>query len=191
MKENDQTSINHRIAARVRELRAAKGFSLEHLAQVSEVSRSMISVIERGESSATAVVLEKIAAGLGVALVSLFDSPKKPCEPVARAKDNLPWRDPQSGYLRRNVSPGASITPIQIVEVVFPAKARVAYESVLSGVIIHQQVWVIEGAMDVSIGKAIHHLRVGDCLAFELNQPVVYFNPSSKAAKYAVVIVSQ
>ena len=51
--------INARIAARVRALRAARGLSLEALAQACGVSRSMISLIERGESSPTAVLLEK------------------------------------------------------------------------------------------------------------------------------------
>src|SRR5262249_58931494 len=60
------SEVNRRIADRVRELRAAHGLSLDALAGRSGVSRSMISLIERGESSPTAVVLEKLAAGLGV-----------------------------------------------------------------------------------------------------------------------------
>ena len=39
---------------------------LDALADRSGVSRSMISLVERGESSPTAVVIEKLAAGLGV-----------------------------------------------------------------------------------------------------------------------------
>src|SRR5262244_156335 len=69
------SDLNQRIAERVRELRARQGLSREALASKSGVSRSMISVIERGESSPTAVVLEKLAAGLGVMLASLFDAP--------------------------------------------------------------------------------------------------------------------
>ena len=65
------SDLNQRIAERVRELRAARGLSLDALASKSRVSRSMISLIERGESSPTAVVLEKLAAGLGVMLAAL------------------------------------------------------------------------------------------------------------------------
>src|SRR5207245_11468671 len=65
--------LNQRIAERVRELRAGQGLSLDALASKSGVSRSMISLIERGESSPTAAVLEKLAAGLGVMLASLSD----------------------------------------------------------------------------------------------------------------------
>ena len=69
------SDLNQRIADRVRELRAAQGLSLDALAGKSDVSRSMISLIERGETSPTAVVLEKLAAGLGVMLAALFDAP--------------------------------------------------------------------------------------------------------------------
>ena len=126
MEEKPPPGLNDRIALRVRELRAARGLSLDALAQHCGVSRSMISLIERGESNPTAVLLEKLAAGLHVSVASLFDGPPPRASPVARGADQLPWRDPQSGYVRRNVSPGGVATPIQIVEVSFPPQARVA-----------------------------------------------------------------
>src|SRR5688572_22913736 len=90
------SALNQRIAERVRELRAARGLSLDALASKSGVSRSMISLIERGESSPTAVVLEKLAAGLGVMLASLFDAPAAAMRtangPVARRDDQPQWR---------------------------------------------------------------------------------------------------
>src|SRR5689334_15443696 len=99
----DEVDLSHRIAARVRELRAARSLSLEGLASRSGVSRSMISLVERGESSPTAVVLERLATGLGVTLASLFDPPTEvgatPADPVARRQDQPEWRDPASGYV--------------------------------------------------------------------------------------------
>src|SRR5439155_3189546 len=126
--EATASDLNQRIAERVRELRAAQGLSLEGLASKSGVSRSMISLIERGESSPTAVVLEKLATGLGVTLASLFDAPaaaQAPSGPVARRDDQPQWRDPASGYRRRNVSPPGLPQPIQIGEVHFPPGGRV------------------------------------------------------------------
>src|SRR5262249_60934529 len=89
--------INGRIASRVRMLRTDLGMTLDGLAAKSRVSRSMISLVERGESSPTAVVLEKIAPGLGVALAALFDDSTAPASPVSPAHDRVPLRDPQSG----------------------------------------------------------------------------------------------
>lgn len=57
--------INIRIAQQVREIRLARGYTLDILASRCQVSRSAISLIERGEASPTAVVLEKLANGLG------------------------------------------------------------------------------------------------------------------------------
>src|SRR4051812_43252941 len=105
MLEQAALPINARIAGRVRELRAARELTLDALAERSGVSRAMISRVERGESSPTAVVLDKLATGLGVALSALFDAPSPEPSPVARRADQPLWRDPASGYLRRNLSP--------------------------------------------------------------------------------------
>jgi quercetin dioxygenase-like cupin family protein len=150
----------------------------------------MISLIERGESSATAVVLERLAAGLGAPLASLFDRPRAQASPLARQGEQPSWRDPQSGYVRRNVSPAGYPSPMRIVEVSFPPKARVAYETGARDVPLHQQVWVLEGAIDVTVGAARHTLRAGDCLAMKLDEPTLFHNPGRETARYAVVIVS-
>ena len=167
-----------------------RGLSLEALAQKCDVSRSMISLIERGETSPTAVVLEKLAAGLGVALASLFDNPAAPPTPVSRRADHTPWRDPQTGYMRRNISPAGFPSPIQIVEVEFPPGARVAYESGPRDVAIHQQIWVQSGTIEITVGRETHRLSADDCLAMQLNAPTAFHNPTRKPARYIVVLTT-
>jgi transcriptional regulator with XRE-family HTH domain len=136
--------INDRIASRVRQIRAERGLSLEALAEGSGVSRSMISLIERGESSPTAAVLDKLAAGLGVTLASLFaEKDSAGASPLARRADQRVWRDPDSGYMRRNLSPAGFSSPIELVEVVLPPGARVAYDTGHRASPVHQQIWII------------------------------------------------
>ena len=192
--EDTVSDVNQRIAGRVSELRAAHGLSLDTLANKSGVSRSMISLIERGESSPTAVVLEKLAAALGVTLASLFDRPAAaadaPIGPVARRDDQPLWQDPASGYRRRNVSPPRVPQPMQIVEVHFPPRGRVSFETAARDMRVHQQVWVLEGAIDITLGAKCHRLREGDCLAMQLDRPTMFHNPTRKPARYAVVIAS-
>jgi transcriptional regulator with XRE-family HTH domain len=183
--------INQLIAQRLRELRDAQGLSLALLAERSGVSKSNISVIERGESSATATVLDKLSAALGVTVASLFEKPADDTpSPVSRAEDQPVWTDPGSGYVRRNLSPGV-YSPIQLVEVSFPAGQRVAYETSARDVDVHQQVWIIEGAMEVTVGDTTWTLDAGDCLAMKLDQPIAYHNPTGKPARYLVSLVSQ
>ena len=63
--------ITSHLARRVHALREASGLSLDALAERSGVSRSAISLIERGQSSPTAVVLDKLAAALGAPVMEL------------------------------------------------------------------------------------------------------------------------
>jgi transcriptional regulator with XRE-family HTH domain len=183
--------VNDRIATTVRALRLERGLSLDSLSAACGVSRSALSLIERAESSPTAVVLDRIAAGLGVPLVSLFGSPQDEtiAQPVARRADQPVWRDPSSGYLRRSVSPGGEGSQIQIVDVTFPAGARVAFETGQRNGVVHQQLWVLRGTIDFTIGGETHRLHPGDCLATRLDGPTMFHNPTAKAARYAVVVV--
>lgn len=184
--------IHHRIAQRLRELRDARGYSLDALAERSGVSRSNISLIERGQSSPTAAVLDKLAIGLSVALASFFDdstSTGPAPSPLIRASGQPLWQDPASGYVRRRLSPPAR-SPLQLVEVVFPPGQRVALDSAVHDADIHQQVWLIEGRMELTVGEATWQLDAGDCLAMQLNQPIVFFNPTHQNARYLVALAT-
>ena len=187
-----EPDLTQRIAERIRELRAGQKLSLEVLASRSGVSRSMISFIERGESSPTAVILEKLAAGLGVTLASLFDPPaaKAPGGPLVRHSDQVEWQDPASGYVRRNITPPGQGQPMQIVEIHFPPGQRVAFENVRERPVF-QQIWMIKGEMTITLGTECHRLRTGDCLAVILNRPHMFHNPTRKPARYAVVISTE
>ena len=184
--------INARIAHRVRELRDALGYSLDALAERSGVSRSNISLIERGQSSPTAVVLDRLASGLGVTVASLFEESRARAvepSPLARVADQPVWTDPASGYVRRNVSPPAR-SAIQLVDVVFPAGQRVAYDTAAREVDVHQQVWMIDGTMELTVGDALWRLHAGDCLAMRLDRPIVYRNTTRRPARYLVALTT-
>jgi transcriptional regulator with XRE-family HTH domain len=193
MVDRAPAALAQRIAAQARNLRRARGLSLDAVSRRSGVSRSMISLVERGETSATAVVLERLATGLGVPLARLFDEPagrSAKAQPVARGQEQPRWRDPASGYVRRNVSPALFPSPIRIVEVHFPAGARVSYETGARDVEVHQQVWVLSGRLELTVGRMRYRLAAGDCLAMRLDAPIVFANRTRSATRYAVVLSS-
>jgi transcriptional regulator with XRE-family HTH domain len=150
----------------------------------------MLSLIERGESSPTAVVLEKIATGLNVPLASLFDSAEAAPSPLARSAERTSWCDPQSGYVRRNISPANFPSPLRIVEVMLPAGARVAYETGVRESGIHQQIWVREGTLEFTLGGTTHRLGPDDCLAMRLDAPAAFRNRTRKPVRYIVVLTT-
>lgn len=184
--------INVLIGSRLRELRDERAWSLDVLAERSRVSRSTISLIERGESSPTAAVLDKLATALSVPLASLFESSAAQAtapSPVSRVDEQSVWTDPASGYIRRHLSPGAP-SALQLVEVNFPAGRCVSYDTGAREADIHQQVWILDGEMDITVGEIRWRLKRGDCLAMRLDCPTVFRNPTRKSARYLVALTT-
>jgi transcriptional regulator with XRE-family HTH domain len=182
--END---IDGRIGARVRALRDERGLTLEGLAERADVSRAMLSRIERGESSPTAQLLNKVCGGLGVTLSMLFAETEKPANPLARRAVQTIWRDPQSGYLRRNVSPTGTGASVEIVEIEFPPGESVAFRNDQVAAR-EQQIWVLDGALEVDLGDETFHLEKGDCFYMRFGLPIRFRNPSKRPIRYAVIL---
>jgi transcriptional regulator with XRE-family HTH domain len=179
--------IDRHIGQGVHALRSAGGMTLEDLASRSGVSRAMLSRIERGESSPTAQLLNRVCVGLGVTLSTLFASAAEPLSPLRRRSEQPSWTDPGSGYTRRVVSPAGTGSGAEIIEVEFPAGASVAFDSSRLAAV-DQQVWVLEGAMEMTVGDDMHRLEAGDCLAMRLDRPIRFHNPTGRAARYVVVL---
>ena len=63
-----------------------------------------------------------------------------------------------------------------------------AYETGARPGVTHQQIWVLQGALEVTLGKTRHELATGDCLAMVLDQPITFRNRTAKPVRYAVII---
>jgi transcriptional regulator with XRE-family HTH domain len=155
------------------------------------VSRSNISLIERGQSSPTAVVLDKLATALKVSVASFFETTDAVASPspLARRADQPEWVDPETGYIRRTLSP-AMRAPIQLIEVVFPPGKRVAYETTVREVDIHQQLWMLDGVMEITMGGTTWCLEAGDCLAMRREVPIIFRNTVRKPARYLMALTT-
>jgi transcriptional regulator with XRE-family HTH domain len=175
------------VGARIRALRFERDLTLDSLANLADVSRAMLSRVERGESSPTAQLLNKICAGLGITLSLLFAEPRTPASPLARRINQPTWRDPATRYLRRQVSPPGTGSQVDIVEIEFPAGGSVAFDSQrLAGT--DQHVWVLDGTLELTLGDECFRLEQGDCLMMRFDRPIMFRNLKRRAVRYAVII---
>ncbi len=69
---NSEHKILILFGKRVREIRKAKGFSQEELADKANLHRTYIGMIERAEKNLTLLNIEKIATALDVNIKELF-----------------------------------------------------------------------------------------------------------------------
>src|ERR1700727_194664 len=91
------------IARRLRLERDARGWSLADLAERSGVAKATISKIEREEASPTAVILVRLASALDLTLPRLLLRAEGEGKLLSCAADQPVWRDPETGYLRKQV----------------------------------------------------------------------------------------
>ncbi|MGJ7499995.1 helix-turn-helix domain-containing protein [Variovorax sp. ZT5P49] len=179
-------SIDMLIATQLLALRQAQGLSLAELAERSGVSKAMISKVERAQSSPTAVLLGRLAAGLGVPLAQLLTEEKEQPQRLRTRAEQEVWRDPKAGYLRRQVTERHAGSGVELVEVELPRSAQVDYPR-WSGKPYRQCLWMLEGALRVDYGDERFELAPGDCLDFGVDRPLVFKALGRTACRYLLV----
>lgn len=187
MMTNDDDT-DQRIGARIRIERESRGWSLTELAERASVSRAMIYKVERGESSPTANILGKLSGAFGLSMSTLMARAEIGQGRLLRKEDQPIWTDPQTGYVRRHVSPPSDM-PLDLVHVTLPAGKEVPMPAAAYA-FLRQLIWVLEGDLVFIEGTTQHELREGDCL--ELGPPTdcVFKNESDRACVYAVAVLS-
>jgi transcriptional regulator with XRE-family HTH domain len=152
----------------------------------------MINRIERGESSPTAVVLGKLSAAFQLSVSSLLalaegatNDSGDAATGVRRQADALEWRDPATGYHRRQIT--GPHFPAEIAEVRLPPGARVPYPAAAFA-FIRQVVWVLEGRLTFHEGDTVHELDAGDTIERGEPAPCVFANNSAAECRYVVIL---
>lgn len=175
------------ISNRLRIERESRGWSLGDLAERSGVSKAMISKIERGEASPTATLLGRLSGAFGLQLSMLLSLAEQAGERLSREADQPSWQDPETGYVRRAISPRNG-GMLELLEVTLPAGVRVSYPS-SAFAFQHQQIWVRQGTLTFKEGELTHELAVGDCLQLGLPAPCTFINAGTEACVYVIALV--
>jgi transcriptional regulator with XRE-family HTH domain len=181
-------TLEQRLGARIRAEREARGWSLTDLAERSAVSRAMIYKIERGDSSPTATLLAKLSGAFSLSMSTLLARAEASAGRLLRACDQTVWIDPQSGYVRRQISPKSDL-PLDLVKVELPPGSNVDMPAAAYA-FIRQLIWVLEGRLIFIEGTVRHDLHEGDCLALGPPGDCAFRNESELPCRYAVIVLS-
>ncbi|GGS76445.1 DNA-binding protein [Planobispora rosea] len=180
--------VEARLAARLAELRAERGWPLEELARRSEISRSTLSRLERGEISPTAALLGRLCVVYGRTMSRLLAEVEPEPPQVVRAGTQTVWRDEASGFERRSVSPPHPGLRGEVVEGNLRPGADIAYDGPpVPG--LEQHIWVLEGAVEITADGRAHELAAGDCLRFRLWGRSRFRCLGSGPARYVLLVV--
>jgi len=114
--------ISERLATRLKETRKSRGLSLDSLAKLSGVSKSMLSQIERGESSPTVASLWNLTKALRVDFSGLLDdgpAEHNPIKAVLRAEQVPMINSRGTGCRIRILSAAESVGTTEIYDIEF------------------------------------------------------------------------
>jgi transcriptional regulator with XRE-family HTH domain len=164
-------SISERLAKRLKETRKNKGLSLEATAKLSGVSRSMLSQIERGESSPTVATLWSLTRALQVDFAGLLDAgdADSTIKEIMRA-NRTPTIDSQGEGCRiRILSPPDQAGRLEVYEILFAENGALVSEPHRQGCLEH--LTVLEGSLTLVAGNEDAQLETGDTIRYAADCP--------------------
>lgn len=176
-----EDNLNQRISARIRIERESRGWSLNDLAERAGASRAMIHKIERGESSPTASMLGRLSGAFGISMSTLIARAEMQEGKLLRFASQPVWRDPQSHYLRRHVSPRSDL-PIDLVQIELPPGSDVPMPAA-SYALARQLIWLQQGELVFVEGNTRHEMQAG--IVWSLARPTIVallMNPQRPAS---------
>jgi transcriptional regulator with XRE-family HTH domain len=180
--------LEARLAKELEALRAARGWSLEALAERTGISRASLSRLERGETSPTAAMLGRLCAAYGWTLSRLMALAEAEPRPLLRAGEQLLWIDPETGFRRRTVSPPSTGYRAELIDGVLPPGAVIAYpDPPISG--LEHHLLMLSGMLDIEIAGISYRLEAGDCLRYRLTGASRFATPGPAPAHYLIALV--
>ncbi|MCC5976914.1 MAG: helix-turn-helix transcriptional regulator [Salinarimonas sp.] len=185
---NAFTTIDSRIAARLRELRHARNLSLEQLEAASGVSRSTLSRLEKAQTSATAEVLGRLCSVFGLPVSRLLQEVENAPSPHVPHDAQSIWHDPATGMVRRVISPPAEGFTGEVIGCTLPAGTIIAYPAPPRPGLEHHLVLQV-GALHVTLEDDEHRLGPGDCLRYRLIGSSRFETPPDHGATYLLFML--
>jgi transcriptional regulator with XRE-family HTH domain len=181
-------ALSQHLCRRVRDLRKARGWSLEQLAAASGVSRSMLSQVERNEANPTLAVTFRIAQAFGMSLSDLLETPgaQSSIQVIRGADRAYVFRsDPDCEI--RTLSPLNREKDVEFYEILLRPGGALRSAPHFAGT--HEYLTVQKGRVRVESGGDQDELNPGDSASYRADVPHAIVNAGrSEALIYLVDI---
>jgi len=170
------------LAANLRRLRDAKGWSQTVLAERSGLSRRMISAIEGGSANISLSSIDRLAAALSVTFAQMV----RPQGAGGHHPASVVWQGSVAGSKGVLLGSVPALTETELWEwtlapgEVFEARATTNTE--------REMIYVLEGVLNIEDAKGSRRIETGNFLAFENSGVVVFANNTETAVRYIRVL---
>ncbi|GLF89587.1 transcriptional regulator [Bacillus safensis] len=173
------------ISKNVRLLRDQKKLSLEKMAELTGVSKTMIGQIERGESTPTITTLWKIANGLKVSFSELIYAPQPEIKVVRKEKAQVLTED-DGRYRVYTTFPFDDRGKFEMYRVEIDRGGSLRANEHIGGT--EELITVFEGVLDLSIGDEQYTLKAGDSIRFKADRTHTYKQSGEQMVRMQMIL---
>lgn len=178
-------NLNEIIAKNLRSIREEKKLSLDKVAELTGVSKSMLGQIERGESNPTITTVWKIANGLKVSFTTLINIPQHDTVIIKRS-DIEPLIEDNGRYRLYPYFPYEDGRRFEVYSVEIEKGGYLSAEAHPEGT--QEYVTVFDGELTIRVSQQEYIVCEGDSVRFKADKAHVYHNSGSKLARLSMVI---
>jgi len=177
--------INAVLAENLRRMRENRRLSLDAVARLTGVSKSMLGQIERGEVNPTVSTMWKIAGGLKVNFTALFQREQERAEELDIGSIT-PLLEDEGRYRDYPLFTTGDGRPFEILYIEIDPGSGLEAEPHPEGT--QEFITVHSGAVEVYVDGETHCAAPNRALRFTADRPHGYKNPSNDVCRMTMVI---
>ncbi|MFJ7935812.1 helix-turn-helix domain-containing protein [Sporosarcina sp. NPDC096371] len=173
------------IAKNLKSLRESKKLSLEKVAELTGVSKTMIGQIERGESAPTITTIWKIANGLKISFTSLINNPQP--DTIVVSKNDIQVLSEDDGKYRVYPHfPFEDDKRFEIYTVEIDPGGFLSADAHMDAT--EELLTVFDGELSIRVNNEEYNVGSGDSIRFKADRYHSYQNPGKIVTRLSMVL---
>lgn len=173
------------ISVNLKRIREQRNLSLDQLAELTDVSKSMLRQIEMGKSSPTIATIWKIANGLRLSFTTLL-SKQRPDVAIMDFKASNPLTAESKRY---RVYPLVPFDPEHGFEIYHvEIEPGTTYKGEPHEGNVEEYIFVTQGLLEITVEETKHRVKANQFIRFTANRPHQYRSSGKKAVLATMMI---
>jgi XRE family transcriptional regulator, regulator of sulfur utilization len=177
-KLTDAEKLAKQVGATLRTIRKERGFNLEELAELTDVSKLTLGKIERGEANPSLTVIWKIANGLSIPISALLTEKREVV--ISRKNEGNKILSANEALTLEPMFNASSYGSLEVHRAFLKPNSEYHAGAHQIGVI--EYVTVMEGEVTIMVEEECYHLKQYDSIQFNGDLEHAYINPTSSQA---------
>jgi len=178
-------NLDKAIGQNIKRIRSEHNLSMDQVAELTGVSKSMIARIESGASTPTVTTLWKICNGLKVSFSTMLDDPTE--LDVVLNKEELKSPTLNDSHDLYALIPFDVNRKFELFEMVVHGQSKQITGQHVG--VIEEVIYVLDGTLKLCIGGRERQLTKGDVYRFKPDKDHTYKNDEAESTRFMVTIV--